>query len=430
MNQEPPAVSPHHSGASGPSIPDYNPRDDGCSDTPRDFTPPRPTSYHPAPSGRLADGRCVTETPHPLAATDPTTLETWRFPVTEPDPTSLDPAEISCGFREPGLAAGPSPADEAAETSFRHSFWSTRRGQTRDALTAAGASTGSMLRFNHCGSHSWVYAATGQPGRFRVHTDKCHSRWCEACQVEHRRVVSRNLSSRLVDELHLRDPRSATDKLRFITLTLRTSEKPLADELDRLYACFRTLRQRKIWRACVNGGILFLELTRNRAGHWHPHLHVLCGGKYIPQDQLREAWKQITGDSWIVDVRLVRNPSIAAGYVAKYASKVVPADLVHDRPALIEAIKALAGRHTFTPFGCWRGWKLSEPPPDDCSWEPVAPLWIVLRAAAEGKADAQSILMSIRKEPTHANDPPGREVPPSPTLPDLWEPADPIDDVL
>lgn len=346
----------------------------------------------------------------------------WRFAVTDADPPSLDPPETTGGPIQPGEPGLRTPADDAAESSFRHSFWSLRRSATIQALTDVGASSGSIGRFLACGHNSWVYRSTADPSRYRIHTDKCHSRWCEACQVEHRRTVSRNLTSRLVDHLSLKDARTATTALRFVTLTLRSVEGPLAPQLDRIYGCFRQLRQRPFWKKHVGGGILFLELTLSAAGLWHPHLHILAEGDYLPHAQLRDEWKAITKDSFVVDVRLVRNPAIAAGYVAKYASKVVPASLLHERGHFHEAIAALKGRHTFTAFGQWVGWKLSLSPEDDSSWEPVGPLSLLLGRAECGDVAARRIILALRKEEPHANGTLTGPAPPSTPVPSLREP--------
>jgi len=239
--------------------------------------------------------------------------------------------------------------------------------------------------------------------------------------VEHRRIVARNLQARLTEKLGLRGPRDATKVLRFVTLTLKTSPAPLGEQLDRLYKCFKQLRDLALWRKNVTGGILFLELTIGRDGGWHPHLHILASGSYLPQDALSAAWLKITGDSYIVDVRLVRNPAIAASYVAKYASKVVPASLTHDEPHLVEAILALRGRRTFSPFGSWTGWQLSKPPPDDCSWDIVAPLNQLLAAANGGDPEARRIVLSLHFTETHENEPPNTTGPPDPEMPDMWD---------
>jgi hypothetical protein len=234
--------------------------------------------------------------------------------------------------------------------------------------------------------------------------------------------VARNLVAKLLNVLHSADPRKVCHGLRFITLTLKTSDAPLPAQLDRLYDSFHRLRRLSLWKKTVTGGILFVELTVTKTGQWHPHLHILTSGKFLPQAALSNAWRNITGDSWIVDVRLIRNPAIAAGYVTKYAGKLVPAGLVHDRARLVEAVIGLAGRHSFSPIGGWTHWHLSDSPPDDTSWEPVAPLWLILRLAQDGDVDARRIVLSLRKEPTREQPDTDSRAPPAlPTLrtPDL-----------
>jgi hypothetical protein len=148
------------------------------------------------------------------------------------------------------------------------------------------------------------------------------------------------------------------DSLRFLTFTLRSSDEPLRDQLDRLYASLRQLRRTAEWQRHVRGGIATVEVTRNpRTGQWHPHLHVLADGTYWKQSQLSAAWRAVTGDSPIVDIRAVRSRNAAAQYVAKYAAKPLdmrgwPLDAIADLAA------ALHRRRLVLTFGSLHGHKL------------------------------------------------------------------------
>lgn len=138
---------------------------------------------------------------------------------------------------------------------------------------------------------------------------------------------------------------------RFITLTTRGNDKPLLLRLRHLFCSFRELRKRREWNEWVKGGIYALEVTWNQKTMcWHPHLHILVDGEFIPQQQLKKIWLEITRDSLIVDVRSVRDREKAATYIASYVAK--PAN-VHNWPAskICEYAIALKGARMLQCFG-------------------------------------------------------------------------------
>ena len=70
------------------------------------------------------------------------------------------------------------------------------------------------------------------------------------------------------------------------------------------------------------------ENTYNeKTGEWHPHVHMFALlDTWIDQEQLSETWHEITGDSFVVDIRKVKKDkdfgySKAAAEVCKYALK-------------------------------------------------------------------------------------------------------------
>jgi len=139
-----------------------------------------------------------------------------------------------------------------------------------------------------------------------------------------------------------------------------------------------------------------LEITRNgTTGLWHPHVHLIVEGRYLPVGELSRRWLAVTGDSPIVDIRLVRNDAAVARYVAKYLCKTVPAAVIRDPDSLDTAMTALKGRRTIATFGRWRGFDLDAAPPDEI-WDCVAPLDAILADARAGDAAARAILAQLR----------------------------------
>jgi hypothetical protein len=177
----------------------------------------------------------------------------------------------------------------------------------------------------------------------------------------------------------------AVDRVRFLTFTLKHNDTPLADQLDRLYLAFRTLRRRPLWRTQVTGGAMFLEVKVGKDGRYHPHLHVLAEGGWIDQKALSADWLAVTGDSFIVDVARVDDPGHRARYVTKYATKPADSTIIRDPAKLDEFLIAIKGRRLYQPFGNWRALladvDASEPPRPMTS---LGSIYTICARAAQG----------------------------------------------
>jgi len=306
-------------------------------------------------------------------------------PSPAPSPSFVHPDETTVRFAPP-CPSDPVNGDTAElHQTFRHSFWALRRSRVAMALGRLGFGNETQQRFASCGSSAWVLRDREQPDHYRLATNRCRNRWCEACTRDRRRIVSSNLQAAL--EGH---------ELRLLTLTLAARPDPLADQLDRLCDSFRTFRRRRDVSNRMTGGVFFLELTFNeRTDRWHPHLHVIFEGAYLPYAIAKNAWFDITGDSYIIDLRSLSGARGAAGYVTKYATKSVNASVWTAPARLDEAMTALTGRRTFQPFGAWRALHLSKPPEDDTMWEPVCTLADLIRRAQVRDQSARRILLGL-----------------------------------
>jgi hypothetical protein len=194
-------------------------------------------------------------------------------------------------------------------------------------------------------------------------------------------------------------------KLRFITLTLKHSATPLTDQLDKLHACFGKLRRSPAWATRITGGIAFLELKRSAPSDmWHPHLHILAEGRYLPHAELKAEWLRLTTDSSIVDIREVRDADHVARYVASYATKTLHYSVYKTPAALAEAMAALRGKRLYNCFG-----SCTLPEPEDAKdvdiWQPYCSLAILVNLADHGDPEAKSILHTLLRK---------RHLPPKP----------------
>ena len=120
-----------------------------------------------------------------------------------------------------------------------------------------------------------------------------------------------------------------------LTLTVKNGDD-LEERFNHLTKSWRTYQnRRRQWmkkgrgfnELCrTTGGVFSYEFTKKDNG-WHPHIHavVLLDSK-INVHNLSAEWKEITGDSYIVDIRRIStksNQDIADGFleVFKYALK-------------------------------------------------------------------------------------------------------------
>lgn len=296
---------------------------------------------------------------------------------------SVHPPETNVD--EPETSSVTPPEDTSVGTiTFRHAGWKAWRHRVRDALVATSASQTRIAAFDQCGDHAWLAQNKEAPGNFKITCDHCHDRFCVPCTNERSRRTARVIATYI-----------AGKTLRFLTLTLRTGEEPLADSLTRLTAAFRKLRNRPFWKQHVTGGTSLVEIKWNaQSNRWHPHLHIICQGRFMEQKTIAAEWFTVTGDSWIVDIRLVKDTARAAEYVAKYATKGYSSSIFHDNAKLEEAITALAGRRLMMCFGTWRGFSITDPENDE-TWEQVTSLAQIKSLAECGQRWAVALLQHL-----------------------------------
>jgi hypothetical protein len=155
-----------------------------------------------------------------------------------------------------------------------------------------------------------------------------------------------------------------------VTLTVKDGDD-LKERFNHLHKAQRELWMRKHRGrvasplAGVEGAVWSYEVKRGSGSKsWHPHLHMIALAESMPdQAALSAEWHNITGDSFIVDVRPISQEDPASGFVEvfKYAVKFSdqpPADTVH-------AWVTLAGKRLLASSGCFRGVQLPESLLDD-----------------------------------------------------------------
>lgn len=318
---------------------------------------------------------------------------------------SLEPHETNCGTivsicgtlsESPSGSSGdlftprapvgsmPVPSALSSACCLRHRSWWHDRLRVYRALELAYPDKLRSVRFGSCGANAHVEVSDTDPPEYRLAAEHCRDRWCRPCQRERGRIIAANIVEHLDGGF-----------CRFLTLTIRTRDLSLSDAVHKLYRSFAKLRQTVWWRSRVTGGCATCEIKRTRDGlGWHPHLHLLVQGEYLPQGWLAKKWLAITGDSYIVDIFAVQDGVKAARYVTKYLSKPVPASIVRNPDDLLEAIQALTGRHLVLTFGSWRGLKLTHTE-SPAAWTQLCTYRELVDKASAGETESRRILSHL-----------------------------------
>ena len=158
-------------------------------------------------------------------------------------------------------------------------------------------------------------------------------------------------------------------KAYLITLTVKDGDD-LKERFSHLQKSQKELWKRKgrIYATALDGvvgAVWSYEVKRGKnSGSWHPHLHMIALAENMPDaHELAAEWHNITGDSFIVDVRPISQDDPASGFIEvfKYAVKFsdqCPADTVH-------AWVTLAGKRLLQPAGAFVGVEVPENLLDD-----------------------------------------------------------------
>lgn len=284
--------------------------------------------------------------------------------------SSLDPKETTVKPRPALLPCAPAPRRTDADRSElgepepdaqldAQAVFEELTGRLHDEhveqaiLTAIDVehATGNVKRADRirkCGSERWILRHNDHSARYRYVNVTCKDKLCPRCCFSRGMKLKQNLLPKLRDRV-----------VRLLTLTLKAEQTDLTARIDRLYKAFRKLRTSSLWKERVTGGCAVLEITRSEANNsWHVHLHCIIEGSYLPQAELARQWLTATGNSKIVDVRLIRNPLKAVNYVAKYITKSSMPKIAGDPMLLREFIRATQRRRALMTFGDWQNWPL------------------------------------------------------------------------
>lgn len=256
-----------------------------------------------------------------------------------------------------------------------------------------------VIQFTGCKSFAW-FVKHRTSGQVRVASSRCNLRWCPLCIKTKRFIMLQSLVPWVKN----------AKKPKFITLTLKHSDAPLRDQITRLYDSFKVLRRSVFWSKRVTGGVWFFQIKKSETdGLWHPHLHILADGRYLPHEVISPLWLKITGDSSVIDLRGIKDVKKTSEYVARYAT--APANLMDlDIESAVEVVESLAGRRVCGTFGTAKGVQLvPKKCPDASEWEFMCSFTVCVHRQKMDDWHEEIFTAWKDNRPTCA-DPPGQEL--------------------
>jgi len=241
--------------------------------------------------------------------------------------------------------------------------------RAREIYAAVDGSFGGKFssRLGSCRKYAW-FVQSSVTNRLRVMSTRCKLRWCPICRDVSRMIVTKAVEEWLQFQKYPK----------MITLTLKHSDDPLQLQIQRIYTCFQKLRKRAYFQRLITGGVWFFQLKFNHdTEQWHPHIHCLVAGKFLPHKRLQMLWHKITGDSYVVDIRAVKDVEGCSNEVARYATS--PADITAvDLERAVEIYYATKGKRICGSWGSARTLVLKPTPLDNTGeWTKVADFFFI-----------------------------------------------------
>lgn len=232
-----------------------------------------------------------------------------------------------------------------------------------------------------CRNEAW-FVRHYETGEVKIASSSCKLRWCPVCARAKRAYIAHEIAEWLGD----------SDHPKFLTLTLKHTTASLAHQIDYLYGFFKELRRRKEFAKKITGGIWFFHIKKSKDdGLWHPHLHCLVTGLYIPQRLLRRLWIQVTYGSEVVDIRAVHDHDKASSESARYAAcpgSLAGLSLLDAR----EMVETMHGRRICGTWGTGRAVSLRPKPIEDrYLWMGIGS-WQAVMSDYKTNHNAQAIL--------------------------------------
>jgi hypothetical protein len=215
------------------------------------------------------------------------------------------------------------------------------------------------LRMKQCCS-LFKHLTCGQHSIKSYPTFRCKKLFCPDCAAERATRLSTQTETRIAEVM-----RTNSGRLCFLTLTTKNT-LTLESGLMKLKKAFTQFKRKKVFKEHIKGYFGGFDYTFNpKTNDFHIHLHlIVLRGKFWNQSDISDAWRDVTGDSFIVDIREVKNVRKGVKELCKYIVK--PLDLLKMPDAKFrEVVEMKKGTRMFISGGCFYNVKLDHADDED-----------------------------------------------------------------
>lgn len=255
-------------------------------------------------------------------------------------------------------------AERASEfrraSQSRSERWSLRTPTKRDITQRIrGIDTELADKLAKCCS---MFASTtcGQHTVKSYPTYRCKKLFCPDCASERAVRLSRQTEAKIAEVM-----KTTPGRLCFLTLTMKNAAT-FEGGLARLKKSFANFKRGKAFRQHVKGYFGGYDYTFNpKTNDFHVHLHlIILRGKFWDQSDISDTWREVTGDSFIVDIREVKHLHRGVKELCKYVVKTVDLLKMSDEK-LREVVMMKKGTRMFVSGGCFYNVKLDDADDND-----------------------------------------------------------------
>jgi hypothetical protein len=203
----------------------------------------------------------------------------------------------------------------------------------------------SLFRVTTCGQHTVKCYPT-----FR-----CKKLICPDCASERASRLSKQTEAKITEVM-----KTKSGRLCLLTLTTKNTAT-LEAGLSRLKKDFVKFKRKKEFKQHIQGYFGAFEYTYNsKTKDFHVHLHlIVLRGKFWNQSDISDAWREVTGDSFIVDIREIKDIHKGVKEVSKYILKHTDLLKMPD-DKFREVVEMKKGTKMFISGGCFYNVKLDD----------------------------------------------------------------------
>lgn len=320
------------------------------------------------------------------------------------DPTKAGLTPVKFGDVAGNGAGETSPATLMGDGLRRLARYGNAKSQTVRLLDTAGDTACKEaglrpVKIRQCGE--WLlfrhFPTKGQT-KLRAANFCCTHLICGFCAIRR----GARMMARYLERFTLARGKKPFLQPYLVTLTVRNGDD-LRERLDHLDKSLTRLHKRRHGKrsrsllTAVQGAVWSYEVTYTEGKGWHPHVHAVWLAADLPdQYALRAEWEEITGDSFMCDVRPIapeqadrEEDAVVDPYAKGFAEVFKYAMKAAELPpkVALDAYTVLRGRRLVRSFGEFYG--VPEPANDDLAddipEEELPYIDLLWRYAGEGR---------------------------------------------